>query len=749
MHNQPFDILTLNETRLDSSILDSEVQIPGYDIIRSDRNRYGGGVAIYIRTVIPYVIRKDLLQDTLELLSIEVRKSKSKPVLISTWYRPPSAKIELFQMFENFLKLIDNEDKGIIITGDLNCNLIDHIPNPATSKLIDIIDIFQLQQHIQTPTRTTHNSSSLIDLILTRIGDDKILKAGVVDLGICDHSLVYLCRKIGIPKEPPKIVFSRQFKNYNPRQFKEELRYYTSSYLTSNDPNVLWNEFRNNFLTVADKYAPVRQRRIKREHKPWLTKEIKQLMYHRDYLKRQSVRFTSSNYKAAYKRCKNKLNKLIKTTKEEYFKTKLSNANNSKDSWQAINELLNKKPESTQVTQLNVDDQVITGDGNIADCFNQYFSSIGCKLSDNIQKINIDPLAFITPVENLFHFSYISAHEVLSALNQLNSKKSPGLDGISVKLLKDTSDVIAQPLANIFNISLQTGIFPDDWKIAKVSPVYKEGSKTDCGNYRPISVISVIAKLFEGLVYNQLRTFISDNNILIEQQSGFRSQHSTETALLGSTNKWLCNMDSGLINGVLFLDLKKAFDTVDHEIVLQKLHLYGIKGTSYAWFKSYIQKRKQICSMNGKKSHPREIRCGVPQGSNLGPILFLLYINDLPKCLQTTQANLFADDTNLSCAGSDPNEIEIKLKSDLEKVHNWLRCNKPTLNNSKTEYMIIGSGHRLTKFENISEVSLAIGGNDIKRVSSKKSLGFIIDDQLKWGMHIDAQCKKSQKILHY
>ena len=184
MRDEPFDILTLNETRLDNSILDCEVQIPGYDIIRSYRNRNGGGVAMYIRTVIPYIIRKDLSQDTLELLSIEVKKPKSKPLLISTWYRPPSAKIELFEKFENFLKLIDNEDKDIIITGDLNCNLTEHAQNHATSKLIDIIDIFQLQQHIQTPTRTTYNSSSLIDLILTHIDDDKILEAGVVDLGI-------------------------------------------------------------------------------------------------------------------------------------------------------------------------------------------------------------------------------------------------------------------------------------------------------------------------------------------------------------------------------------------------------------------------------------------------------------------------------------------------------------------------------------------------------------------------------------
>ena len=155
---------------------------------------------MYIRTVIPYIIRKYLIQDTLELLCIEVKKLKSKPPLISTWYRPPSAKIELFQKFENFLKLIDNEDKDIIITGDLNCNLFKHAQNHATSELIDIIDIFQLQQHIQTPNRTTYNSSSLIDLILTHIDDDKILEAGVGDLGISDHSLVYICRKISIPK---------------------------------------------------------------------------------------------------------------------------------------------------------------------------------------------------------------------------------------------------------------------------------------------------------------------------------------------------------------------------------------------------------------------------------------------------------------------------------------------------------------------------------------------------------------------
>ena len=176
--------------------------------------------------------------------------------------------------------------------------------------------IFSNYSSIYKPQLELHTILRLTYISYT-YNDDKILEAGVVDLGISDHSLVYIYRKISIPKEPSKIVFSRQFENYSSYQFKEELSFYTSRYSTSNDPNVLWNEFKSNFLAVAEKHAPIRQRRVKREHKPWLTKEINRLMYHRDYLKRQSVRFTSSNYIEAYKRCKNKLNKLIKTTKED------------------------------------------------------------------------------------------------------------------------------------------------------------------------------------------------------------------------------------------------------------------------------------------------------------------------------------------------------------------------------------------------------------------------------------------------
>ena len=199
-------------------------------------------------------------------------------------------------------------------------------------------------------------------------------------------------------------------------------------------------------------------------------------------------------------------------------------------------------------------------------------------------------------------------------------------------------------------------------------------------------------------------------------------------------------MDQGLINGVLFLDLKKAFDTVDHNILLSKLTAYGIKGTAHKWFQSYSRKRQQIYKINKKMLDIRTITCGVPQGTNLGPLLFLLYINDLPNCLETTSATMFADDTSLSCNGLSSADIESKLNHDLEIIHTWLTANKLTLNRKKTEYMIIGSRQKLNSI-GTNTTNISIAGEQIKRVESTKSLGIIIDEQLKWEEHNSKQCK--------
>ena len=394
MQSKSLDVLTVNETRLDISVLDCEVETPGYDIVRLDRNRNGGGVAIFIRENISYIVRQDLVIDALELLCIEVRKQKSKPFLIATWYRPPNSSNDLFQKFEHFLKLVDYENIEIIIAGDLNCNFLESPKGQVTHKLLDLMNTYQLQQHIEKPTRVTPTTSSLIDVIFTYVGDNKTLETGIIPLGISDHNLVYICRKISFPKELPKFVLTRQYKRYNVNAFNHDLNEIFNLYSpVSNDPNELWGDFKHKFLSIAGKHAPVKQRRVKRESKPWITSEIKHLIYHRDYLKRQeAIRLRSVYYETAYKKCKNKITNLIRTSKENYFKAKLSDSKNSKESWQFINELLNKNSKTSQIREINFDGKTVTKDEEIAAGFNEYFSTIGSMLSKAIKDCDTDPL---------------------------------------------------------------------------------------------------------------------------------------------------------------------------------------------------------------------------------------------------------------------------------------------------------------------------------------------------------------------
>ena len=461
-----------------------------------------------------------------------------------------------------------------------------------------------------------------------------------------------MCRKISLPKQRPKTIEMRQFKNFDSVAFHNDLREAFTTCNVHSDPNIMWEEWKTTFLKIANFHAPIRTRKVKSTHTPWITEDIKKLGYRRDYLKKKAVRLKSNNYHIAYKLCRNQVTKLIRNEKTKYYNTKLKNCSNSKECWQAINKLLNKQSKSTMINNIKVKGSDVTGDKNVAEEFNNYFCSIEPELANNIYSPGIDPLSYVTPVSSTFECYDITYKELICVIQNLKISKSPSLDKISVKFLKEAGNSIILTIAHLFNLSLRTGIFLDDWKFVKVTPIYKSGEKSDRGNYRPISVISVIAKVFEKLVYRQMMVYLDVNNIISANQSGFRSRLSTETTFLNGTSQWLVNMDFRLINGVLFLDLKKAFDTVDHNILLSKIQLYGIRGTAHKWFQSYLKDRKQICKINQTMSNAKSIHCGVPQETNLGSILFLLYINDLPNCLTKTISAMFADDTSLSCEGS-------------------------------------------------------------------------------------------------
>ena len=609
-----------------------------------------------------------------------------------------------------------------------------------TDYLKDIANTYQFKQLITGHTRITESSATLIDLAFTN-KSESIVTSGIEHVGISDHSLIYIQRKIAIPRKQPKITVTRQYKNYQVAAFKNDLSKILASLKDTDDPNIMWEDWRAKFLAGADIHAPYVTRKVRNDYVPWITAEIKRSIHHRDFLKKKAVKTKSKFTHEAYKKARNEVNKLIKHTKATYYMNAFNDCeSNPKEMWRKISDLTNKRAKTTNISEVAEEGVILTDPTEIANSFNKFFSEIGPNLSDKLPNSNYAPESYVKSINDDFHFRTITESEVLKLLSTLKTSKATGHDKISPKLLKDSADIITKSLTQIFNKSILVGKFPDDLKIAIISPIYKTGNKT---NYRPISVLSVVAKIFEAIISHQLSNYLEINGVIVNEQFGFRKKHSTQTALLNVTNKWYLNMDKGYLNGVIFLDLKKAFDCVNHSILLKKLQCYGINGVAYTWFKSYLTDRMQTCKIGQNKSQQHKIRCGVPQGSNLGPLLFLLYINDLPNCLSYTSANMFADDTNITTKGLNVEEIQTRLNYDLEHIHQWLLANKLTLNKDKTEYMIIGSRQRLSNIE--IDPTIELGESKIKRVKHSKTLGIIIDDQLLWKKQVETTVSKVSK----
>ena len=502
------------------------------------------------------------------------------------------------------------------------------------------------------------------------------------------------------------------------------------------------SEWKKSFLEIVDKHAPLRKARVRGRSSPSITSELKKQMHERDILKIKAIKSNDPVVWAKFKRQRNIVNKAVKQAKQSYYQTSFSDhKGDPRKTWQIINELTSRKSGKSSVKELRVNGNSVTNPTELAEEFNHHFTTIGTKLASEIpESASTSYHNYLTGTNKRFEFHPTTPNHVLSLLNTLDKSKAAGLDDISARLIRECADLICSPLCVIFNQSLRLGIFPDDWKNARVTPLFKQGEQNDLNNYRPISVISVVAKVFERIAYDQLYTYLAANDFIYKYQSGFRTIHSTVTALLEATDSWAYSVDRGKINAVVFLDLKKAFDTVNHEILLSKLRNYGICDKEHSWFESYLDNRMQRCSVNGTLSRSCSLSCGVPQGTILGPLLFLLYTNDLPSCLSNCQSRMYADDTHLTYAGFSADNIQTCLNDDLVNVSNWLIANKLTLNMTKTEFMLIGSRQRLCTLTVPPRPS--INGSPIEHVTTAKSLGVLIDDNLTWRSHIDKLTKK-------
>ena len=382
----------------------------------------------------------------------------------------------------------------------------------------------------------------------------------------------------------------------------------------------------------------------------------------------------------------------------------------------------------------------------IAENFNDFFVNVGKNLAEKIDQSSTNFESYLNVHDSKMIEFELSMDELEKAFKTLKSNKSEGLDEINVNIVRSVFDIIKTPLLSIFNLSLKEGIFPKSLKYARVVPVYKNGDRSTVSNYRPISILPCLSKLLERIMYNRLYDYLVQNNILYNKQFGFQNGHSTDHAVIQLVDEIMKSFDQNLFTLGIFIDLSKAFDTVDHKILTKKLELYGIKNNNLNFFKSYLSDRKQGVSFNNTHSQLKPIVCGVPQGSILGPLLFLIYVNDLYLSSKLLHFILFADDTNLFFSHKNLKTLFFKMNAELSKINEWFKANKLSLNVTKTKFILFLKSSKVDDIP-LKLPDLNINNINIKRVNSMKFLGVILDQHLNWNEHLKLIENKTSKCI--
>ena len=458
----------------------------------------------------------------------------------------------------------------------------------------------------------------------------------------------------------------------------------------------------------------------------------------------------SDEAKAKYIAYRNKLKCILQKAERNFYDSKLKNCfGDTKKTWNVLNKLINKSADhSPPCSSFTVNGSPCSDGKLITENFNNFFTSIGSKLASNIPVSTNHFSTYMPKLKNdksTFALYLTTPEEIICIVNSLKSNDSFGVDEIPITIIKAVIPYIAKIFSKILNCCLSNGIFPDSMKIAKVCPIYKSGEKNDFTNYRPISLLPSFSKIFEKIVYNRLIEFINSNNVLSVNQYGFRHKHSTYMAVLELYNRISLAIDKNEFCAGIFIDLSKAFDTINHKILLEKLQYYGIRGLSNILIKSYLSNRKQFVNYNNFQSEYQLVSCGVPQGSILGPLLFILYINDITNCSKFCNFILYADDTNLLFSDADINTLVSNINAELITLSDWFRVNRLSLNVKKTNVMFFGHKKISTCQSNLN---IIMDNEQIVQVESSKFLGVLIDSKLTFQQHISLAASKISKSLY-
>ena len=746
-HTLP-DIVLLCETWLKRDT-ENNIHMPGYKCYHKHRSdRLGGGVSILVRQQLRSRERSDLIIPTFHFeYNVVELKTNSSNVLLISGYRPPNTNPRQFmkEYRDVLTKLKEVKGHELIIGMDHNFDLLKSANNKTTSKFLDLNIERDLTPCITKPTRVTNRTATLIDNILVSNRLQYNYTPYVVVDDLSDHypALVVLNNIEQCKKDKVKIA-KRKIDSKSLGLIRDDLDNIDWNCLDIMNVNEAFDCFHSTLTSIIDKHCPKREFSIsygKITRDPWITKGLSNSIRRQKKLYQLQLHTSDPDDISRYISYRNTLKKLLRRSKLSYFNKKcIEYKQNSRKLWQLINQVINKIPKKSQVIEsLRIGNLVKYSPQEITKGFCDHFAQIGRSYASRISTSRVLVETYSSKIKMCASSLFLlptDKTEIRSLIMNLPAKNSSGHDEISNNLLKNLCPSLLNPLDQIFNKSLSNGVFPELMKKADVSPLFKSKLENDANNYRPISLLITISKVLEKIVYQRTYTFLERTGQIYNSQYGFRSQHSCESAVSELISEIIKGFQNGMYTAALFLDLSKAFDTLEHKVLLDKMYRYGIRGSSLDWFRSYLENRKirvkcRVAS-SGRIEHSeyQTVNYGTPQGSCLGPLIFLIFTNDLNQHLHHCSSILFADDTTLYKTHRNLNYLEWCLQDDMQTLTDWFKANKLTLNLDKTVCILFQQKGSDKAFK------IQIDTVKIRTSNEIKFLGMWLDSHLNWSVHI-------------
>ena len=747
------DVCFLTETWLrkgDTSKF-SEIKDLGYKLYHQSRPGRGGGVAIAYKKQLSLKKQTSVRYKSFELVESTLVSNTNELLRLGCIYRSCTSQVsntkDFFEDFDNYLNSLVHLPGKLVLAGDFNIH-IECGSDPDVRRFQQLLQQYDLTQHISS---ATHISGGILDLVLTRNCDENTLKIENIEITqtatTSDHFLLsFSCKFSHQYKSQQIIKTGRKVKDIDLESFKRDILNSElndiCNFNNCNDATNMYNKVLGNLL---DKHAPIQEFKVNPDQDKWVNSEVQSARRIRRKAERDYRRLKTDEAKKSYRAAYKNAEEVINTRRDSYFCQQLEQSiDNKKDTYKIVNKLMDRDLSKNMKPDCKPDEVLCE---ELKDFFNQKVQDIYSNLDhEKAKDTDSSKKSSSSSVSHSWkNFQTITEKDLDEIIRDLNKKECEE-DPIPVKLLVQCLEEIKPLILFIVNDSLMTGVFPEALKSALVKPSIKDenGDTNSYKNYRPISNLPFLSKVIEKSVHRQLEDYLKLHNLHAELQSGYKSNHSCETATLAIYNDLLCLTDSKSKIILLLLDLSAAFDTVNHELLLNRLKKsYGLSGDVLNWFNSYLSNRSFTVSIGKHRSNKCYLRIGVPQGSILGPILFILYTKELIAIAKKHgfYIHLYADDTQLyiefNPLSQNINCIEEQILECLAEIKDWMTTNKLKLNPDKTEVLIASSVNRFSNWSNNS-LSLIADGKAIEVIDVVKSLGIKFDKDLSFEEHISS-----------